>query len=460
MTEELSLVLRDDFSSDIDELDLMPLIARDGYMQAIAREDEESVDEVITLNVPGTSHDDLATMVQAIDEMVRRVKLAKNPVERYSVWLRVKMNNETNARQALVLEARRGKARVRSMFARHENILDEYQIGITRREWESPTVLDYDWVSGSAFFSLVGGMWDYTTYSGSPGSVPGDTPARLALTSFFGPGGGAPAIERIWIGFRSDLYGDRTRFEPAWDTALGTLENDTVPMTDPTARSGTRTQCTFGNASMLPRVTIQTSEVTSFSTDQRGEYIVLLRARCTEGSTVCPVRLTDGWYTSAVKPNFGSRHRTPVNTTDWNFYEMGRVRLPPVSGGVLLYASQPLTNYALRLEASRTAGTGDLCMDCLILIPAAEGWIYFEQAAVINTDWVTAAETSRGEKIGIFGNVQPKSSIPVQIGGGLPLGGGIVVAAGQPETLSDLADEVRVRLAVYPRWHTLRGSDG
>ena len=90
MAEQLQLVRRDDFTADIDSLDLLSLFKMDGdgWEQSAASAGDESVEEVMTFHVPGTSHNNLASVVQSLDEKIEQVEWYRDAVERYGVWLR------------------------------------------------------------------------------------------------------------------------------------------------------------------------------------------------------------------------------------------------------------------------------------------------------------------------------------------------------------------------------------
>ena len=67
-----------------------------------------NLQETMTLVSVGTSHDNLASRRQALDDKLKETEWYwDDPTERYSVWLRAQLENETYARQALI---RRGSA--------------------------------------------------------------------------------------------------------------------------------------------------------------------------------------------------------------------------------------------------------------------------------------------------------------------------------------------------------------
>ena len=110
MAAQVKLVRRRDFGSDISSLSLFNYedgfsLTRDGWIQAVARDGDESVAEAMTLRVEASSHDDLASMLQLMDGKIEEVSWYDNAAERYGVWLRTQLPDEAHARQALIKEA-------------------------------------------------------------------------------------------------------------------------------------------------------------------------------------------------------------------------------------------------------------------------------------------------------------------------------------------------------------------
>jgi hypothetical protein len=211
MAEQLALVVRDDFTADIAVLDLLAWRARDSWQMAIG-DGEAPVDEALLIHVPGTSDDDLAANIQALDAMLVRVQHFLNPVEPYGVWLRHQLAGETGARQALILEAKRDKAQVSDLMIR-EHYLRDYMLGLKRTSaWEDTGYREW-YAEG---LGTLGGMADL-------GYVRGDVAARLARVRIDGRAWVEP-LTKVWIGFRSDrFFGNPGLFTPRWEIEFGTM---------------------------------------------------------------------------------------------------------------------------------------------------------------------------------------------------------------------------------------------
>ena len=360
------------------------------------------------------------------------------------------------------MRAVRGRAEVRSPFARHEFILPRYRLGLERTPWWE--ALTYATLSGEPL-NCLGSVNTY-----SAGLVVGDIDARMARIEFMGtPGGGGP-VYKCWLGFRSSRWGTPANFQSKWECELGTVGTDTATSTaEDTTASGVTPKimrCTFAtNATMQPRVTVRMEVVMGANyADQRGHFLVLLRAKCTDGTTVANVRLLNGWGGQTA---WQTNDRIRVSGTSWNLYEMGKIQIP-LHGHLFGDFDDP-RSYSLRLEAERVAGTGSLDLDVLLLIPVGEGFVFAEGGEV---QYVTSPGVSfqpmtiqhrpdgridtAGYDVLYDG---PYFTVNAQVLGGIPVGAGAAVLAGQRQASSVLADAIGLNIRFFPRWATLRGAE-
>ena len=459
MAAQIKLVRRRDFGSDISSLSLFNYedgfsLTRDGWVQAVARDGDESVAEAMTLRVEGADHNDLASKLQALDDKIEEVGWYDSAAERYGVWLRTQLPDEAHARQVLIKEA--GGEIGSPAFApplSPGNTLREYHLALERTPWWESIV------HNTAIIPLncTGGLADYS----DPLTVAGTIPARIARTQFLGVSGSGPLYE-FWLGFRTNRFGDRANLATVWDLgADGVGSNDTTTnVADATAHDGYRAQCTFGTETELKRIQIALQDVTTDYGDQRGSFTLLLRAKVDAGAT-CHVRLKDGFlYTAAIR----AQQRVKITSTSWFLYALGTVDIPPSHG---LLAADFLRQYGCEIHASRTAGSGSdaLHMDCLIPVPRAEGSLHVTGAAVTYslgdlrpaTIMMTADRRTDGWA---YQSNLPRATLTVEPDEyALPVGDGAVVVAGQRETEHDLNDGVNLSLSFYRRWRTLRGSE-
>lgn len=466
MAAQLKLVRRADLavpSADISSLSLFNYedgfsLTRDGWIPGVARDGDDRTAEAMTLRAEASSHDDMASTLQLMDDKLREVDGYATDIERYGVWLRAQLPDETNARQVLITQA---AGEIGSpAFApplSPGNALREYRLALERTPyWETL----YSYIYSASTVNCRGGM-------GSYGTVSGNCPARIARTSFLGAsGGGTGDLYEFWMGFRTDRYGDQTNLVPLWDLGQSgdsTPYNDTTSTYDADAQGNYKWVCSFGTATELRRLQAALMSFTSNYNDQRGEYTVLLRAKV-GASTVCHVRLKDGFVNTS---ELRSQPRVKIDSTDWLLYPLGTVTIPP-SRGVL--DTGWLGQYGFELWASRASGSNDLHMDCIILIPRSEGFIHVSGGAV--KYWlgdqrpIEVRMYPEGGGAGwwyqqhqITGVTMPHTSVKIEPENyTLPIGAGSLVLAGQRETSHVLTDYIDVRLYGYKHYRTLRGS--
>ena len=463
MAVQVTLVRTYDFAAGQDQTFLSLLdytdgfsLAYDGWQQVVASDRDDRVAEALTLHARGDDHDDLAGILQALDDRIEQAGWHEDSIERYGIWLRAQLEDETNIRQALVTSASLGPMTLMARPASPGNFLRRYSLALERMPWWEANVWD---LYSELGISCLGGMSSY-------GTVYGNKPARIARTRFEGstsggPGAGDEGLYEFWMGFRTDRFGDQTNFVPVWDIGEAndsTAYNDTTSVADGSAYGGYLWRCTFGDESLLIRVGAVLQSFTSDYADQRGEYTVLLRARV-GADTACHVQLKDGFvYTAALR----AQPRVPISSTNWFLYPLGTVRIPPSRG---IVEAGFLRFYGFELFASRTAGSGNLDIDCLVLIPCAEGSIHVSGGGVkyILGDYrpiEVRMFPNRDSDGWWYTSNNPYATVAVEPNEyGLPVGAGSLVLAGQRETEGhDLNDYATVRLYAFRRYRTLRGA--
>lgn len=467
MTAAITLVRRCDFVPDVSSLSLLDYtdgfnLAANGWQQVVASDDDDRVAEALTLRVRGTSHDDLASKLQALDDKIKEVGWYEDGAEKYGVWLRVQLEGETNQRQVLVTAANTGPLALSDYLVFTGSFLRRYRLALERMPWWE-SQLYYQFYGSN--MSCLGGMTSY-------GTVYGNEPSRLARTriegsALGGPGAGDEGLDEFWMGFRTDRFGDQTKFVPVWDLGEASDSspyNDTTSVADGTAYGGYKWQCTFGDESLLKRVGATLQAQTSDYSDQRGEFTILLRAKVGAG-TVCQIQLKDGFtYTSALR----AHSRVAISSENWFLYPLGTVRIPPSHG---IIQAGFLKFFGYELFASRTSGSGNLDIDCLVPIPSAEGSIHAK---------ISGVSVSNGGVKYVLGDTRPiimhmfpdgnsdgwwytsnnpYATVAVEPNEyALPVGTGSLILAGQRETEGhDLDDYATVQLYAHRRYRTLRG---
>lgn len=481
MALQLKLVQRSDFTADIDELDLLSFndgfsTNEDGILPNVGSGDAP-IDEVITAVVQGSSHDDLADILNSLEEKEQQIiQYAESPVQKYGVWLRTQLRTETYARQSLITELRHNPiTSIYEICTDKEYVARQYQIGMKRMPWWEAD--NYRIYHSKADIDCLGGTDDYSTYAGGPGAVLGTLPARLAYVQFYGGTTGpvttGTGLYKFWCGFRTDRYGDRANFVPNWGLhESANRDADTPLITDVssvTAKAGYYTVTSFAaDETLLRRVTIRVTDVTTDYSDQRGRFLVLLRAKNSAAGTT-RVRLADGIYnvTNPKLSQYRVQSRVPITSTDWQLYEMGTVQFP--STGRLISGTSYLQNVAMGIDAERIDGSCDLHMDSLFLIPIDEGFVYADggdvlYAASLAKPFLTVQNLpGGGVDCNMFtwsgGSNYPTNTGSASISSGLPVGDGMAVLCAQRISSSVYGDQARLLMRIYQRWKTLRGDD-
>jgi len=421
-------------------------VAYGGWQQGIASglTAAGNVTETIPLRVQGSSHNDLAAKIDMLDDKLRQAEwYFDNFTEKYSVWLRAKMENESNARQALI---RRGSGRLGSSLlyppAQPGNMLRGYTLSLERYPWWEATV---EGMSG-VIVSCSGG-------DAFLADVTGNIPARIGRLKII-RWDLSVTLAEVWLGFRSDRFGTASNFQSVWQCQDGTAGTDT-------SIGGSGSTTTFaGTTTMATRLTIELEDVTSNYTDQRGEFIVLLAAHVTNGTTTCHVRLKDG-YSGASAANWRVQDRVRIHQqTSGYLFSLGTVKIPPMMHD--RSTSAVFRKFALRIDAEQTAGTGYLVMDRLILIPFSEGALHIDGAAITNANNLYIETSADGIVSGWqWSGSEPSTTVTVEpLNYGLPIGvEPRVVFAGQTATTFYPTATASVSIQqYYPRWRTLRGS--
>ena len=464
MAMVLTLVRRGDFSSDIESLSLLSFtngfsVERGGWVQTVAADDEESVIEAMTLWAKGTSHDNLATNLVALDKLLAKARLYKETPERYALWLRAQLTNESHPREAVVLNARRGSVPVFSPPASPGNIIKGYPLILERTPlWEGPRVL----VSIQYQENSIGSLGDYAE---SISTIIGTDPARIIQLSFNGIG---VALAEYWWGFRTARHGTLANFISPWELELGTAGIDTAVATDITGSPGgagnTKFNCTFTTTTaMATRVTLTPYQISNANyEDLRGTFDLILRAKCGTGVT-SQVQLSCGLPGSA---SYWTCDPVMITGTSWKLYNIGRVTLPTGGKGAYLsdLISSPMRNTTLRIAAELTAGNAGadaLDLDCLIPIPIDEGYGHLVGTSGYQIHLTispmgqvsTYEENSSGYINAIaVANIDPLTCV-------VPVGANKIICAAQRAASSVLEDTLYISGYIAPRWRILRGDD-
>ena len=458
MAVQLKLVRRHDaypVGSDISSISLLAntngfdLDYYDGWAQAVARGlNPGNQAETLNLIARGTTTDNLSARLQALDDKLKETEWYwDDPTERYGVWLRAQLATETGARQALI---RRGEGQPGESFygpyAERGFTCRRYTLGLERLPWWEDVA--YTLVPGLAC-SCAGNAITHGTNSG-------DVPARIAMAELETA---TAAIDECWLGFRTARFGTIANFEVTWD-----CEDGSMLIADTTA-GATYTTTTFAtSADMASRFNVKVSDITTDYSDQRGQFIVLLRAQLSAGATTTRVRLLDGYSTTTSE--LRRQDRVVIDDTNWKLYPLGTIQIPPLTEWSASY--DMLKSYSLCLQAERTAGAGSLRCDRFFLIPISEGAIYLSNVNLTTVNYHGIVQTkpdgamngytfSDNAHTDVVSTMAPRPQGPY--GFTIPVGAGVTVFTGQRADQHVDADTLTTSFYELQRWRTLRGAD-
>ena len=456
MTEQLKLVLRTDGGSDTDSIDLLPYVAFSGWRQKVTAH-EMPVDEALTLNVQGASDDSLSTFFQNLDRFIRSAnRYQASQLELYGMWLRAQLAGETNARQTYVIDARHESFNPTGYF-RDGHVVDNDSLGLKRiGQWEDTSLSTYS----SVGLSALGGMAQLSA------SVGGDIDGRIYKTRFLDSGAASGVMNAVWFGLRSNRYGNPANFVPKWEVESGTNLNGAVDSTDKDATAspigaGTNKSVKFPISSTLTLYWSRTLGSVSVAnyTDQRGRFLVLARVCASDGSTTARLQMRSGVGSQAVWRTYP---RVYVSGTNWYLYDLGQVNFPEAARTI--FDTDAMGAQTLQLWAERLAGSGTLYVDCLVLIPVGEAFVYerngtIDGSVTVETD-IYQGPDGRNTALTFSPTTgNQTSNIDLSLVGGMPTGNVYgIIAAEYSVNGQDLTDEIDVELSVYKRYATLRGS--
>ena len=372
MLGEIKLVyhIDGDGANLVDSMDLLNFaqgfeLADGGWIPQVAAGDG-IVTETLTFRAKATSNNNLATRFQVLDDWITRVNYYRSSEMRTAVWLRVKVDNESEYRQALVSSL-------------------SYQIGSSPfgATWQINTFVDTIAlvIERAAFWEEITPQSDALTafnyLSDTLSAITGgDTTARLWKTS--SDASAAARQNTVWFGFKNDRYFNPALFEPrrpltAYEAGAGT---NTTFGDDITAMSGRVARTTFGTTTLVQRHTLPVSMLatwdgititrTTLTSDYiRGEYLCLMRALAFENLSAPTIRARIRVGYSSASTGDKIYPRVVITSPDWHLYEMGVITLPLDRSS----ANNTVFNTAIKLDAELVSGDGFLYVDGYILIP-------------------------------------------------------------------------------------------
>jgi len=206
--------------------------------------------------------------------------------------------------------------------------------------------------------SLWGGMHNLST-------IPGTAPARIERIRMINDESNTGNLNELWCGIWTDHTRTSPNFDPILELENGAPGTDTASQASSTASGGYAMRTDFATTtSEAMRVQFRISQAAGDTAAYFGRYLLLLRARCSDSATQAVARMRYGDLNSSSRI-YGSY--VEISGVDWRLYEMGEIGLPP--GRIPLSSYDP-SQVAIELLAERTAGSGALEWDAILMMPS------------------------------------------------------------------------------------------
>lgn len=422
-------------------------LAANGWSTKTAS-DGEGIWEVFEI-VSNASDADLRTAKADFDTLIEQARVYRQkPYESVPVVLKWQSEGET-ARQALVLDGESeiladdiyspllgltgGGALIRLAVKRHPS-------------WELLSAQ----TSGSDDVSTLGGSFAISITDN--GTAPG------RISSLLIDDGPVTALNKIWCGIRPTRLGT-AGFISVWEAENGTNFTDAADTVDATASDGNQVTIDFATTTTLAkRFTLRWGQVAGGNYDDIiGRYLVLGRVKLSSAATEVAVQLRHGFAGSAAyEAIVGTTYLSAVDNTaltNWNLVELGVVDIPP-TGNRSGIVSSTMDDYFLLLYAEQLAGAS-LLFDCFVLIPAEH--MVTAKGALVDSNVNSLLNYFTGPD-------DFQTAVGVQAAGlnyncefsfenwEFPIAGGLLVFAGQAQSLHALSQDVDLLLSIVPRF--------
>jgi hypothetical protein len=272
-----------------------------------------------------------------------------------------------------------------------------------------------------------------------------------------------------WIGFRSNRYGDCTKFQPYWDCVKGTAYYGGTALTASNSRSGT--VLSFGTVALPADGSLHDLyrswlvSVTANYNEQCGQFLAIMRANPQNGTFNLQLRY--GMYPDN-RYQTNPRVRVVGNTNRYmGNYVLGEVDIGSqapysVDGNVSVWRS-----FWLDVWGERNAGTENLYLDTIYLIPL-EGFVCFGEPTKSSTLRANQTKYQAMQRANGVIEYAGSSSMwddslytigSVQMQGGIQPGPGVVVGVGEAGEESIVGLKCILTVKAIPRWKELRGAE-
>jgi len=453
MAFQLKLVLVQMSGELLDDIDSLSLsgfsngfsLVDKSWMQAVSPEADGYVTETMTLHVNAATQDIIASNLSMLADKARQADEQYGAGDRRFVFLRSQTTYESNARQAHVKSIVVGKmdATAGDTFDQDERIMS-LPIVVRRGPWETIVATE----DSTSTISKLGGAYSLSA------AIGGDMPARPQHVEVVSSTGTLEA----WLGLRSARYGLASQYVPisGWASVAftdgGNTGVDTTIVSDGTAYGGNRCNCSFATVptwDLRARTNLKKIS-TIYWSELGGSHLVLVRAKVSDASTVCYVRLSTGGVFNYSTYLLSPHEPVKVASTDWRLYALGILDTTAYAGNFDVSGE----SVGIGLDAERVSGSGELHFDVLGLIPYAEGFFYLRTASTFTLSDGIFSPIGHQMVLDGAAVLGYSQMIPIAPGASRL----IYFAQGAGGVgLSDSDQDIV--LSCFPRWQMLRGAE-
>ena len=332
--------------------------------------------ETITVDIVGTSRDDLFVKLRALYRMIENARSwVQTPNRINPSYLSYKPDSTTNPAYCILLGGRVDPPGTDATILQGaggegeqlSNTMTGIVITIERESFWRDNVPSYN----DSFLTTINSTtydnpWAKLTLSSVAGDVP--SPTLLSVTNLF-----SSNLNIFWAGYSSQTkkgtgYNSAGVVEAEANPYGDAFGTDTSAIADATASPGgggnNKVQCTFATAT-------DTERLKSYVTPGFGTFRVFLRCKLTAAGTVTMYLKSSSMAVGATKLSYAP---VTITHTAWRIVDMGLVSIP---NAPQLIRETTNPEYVLYVSALRSAGACSLDIDFLFLLPIDEGIVQF-----------------------------------------------------------------------------------
>lgn len=267
---------------------------------------------------------------------------------------------------------------------------------------------------------------DGCTFDITGSSIKGDSPTPLLMVSTSTGASGAPSgLVNKWVHIGSRRRGQPTFLDYVIQGEAMTQGTNATVTADATMSNGSKSRISFGTATEVLRLSETFPESGVSGVAARGEYIVYARvAKTTPGDTItCRI----GYGASSTSPVMNDVVTLPAGAGGPYWVNLGKLPVPPWSDprtigptGVDAAVLLPFFGF----YAARTAGSGNLDVDCFFFMPADDQTLIVKFPSTDTTYAIDGTTNEGGAVYGVNTSLTDviTTQTPPQItgGGGFP----------------------------------------